>query len=286
MVRDAAEEAGRRRMPRVRNVVFTLNGYVLEDERRLLEEPAFRYCVFGRETGDRGNEHLQGYAEFEEQKEWAAAKETVSVRSHIERRRGSQKQAIDYCKKEGNWSESGVPRSQGQRVDLEEISGLIQDGMTDLEVAHYDFSRWVQYGKRFNTFRDLLCEPRTLESPAPDVRLYWGATGTGKSLAAREEFPNICVHFDENWFDGYEPMVHDEYLFDDFDWSTMKINKLLQVLDRYAIRVPVKHGSKIWKPKVIILTSNHPLEEWYPFAKQSARDALKRRFGDNIRHFE
>jgi len=35
-----------------------------------------------------------------------------------ERRFGTQTQAIEYCKKEGNWTEAGNKRIQGERTDL------------------------------------------------------------------------------------------------------------------------------------------------------------------------
>jgi len=48
------------------------------------------------------------------------------------------------------------------------------------------------------------------------------------------------------------------------------------------MQIPVKGGSAVWNASTVIMTSNQPIEEWYPFSKKDDIDALRRR----IRIFE
>ncbi len=269
---------------RMRCGVFTLNNPRRDDDIRLASNEDTSYIVFGREVSPIGRTpHLQGYFELKEEREFRHVKLIIGKRAWIARRRGSQAQAIAYQKKDGCWTEVGTPRSQGQRTDLEEIQRLVKAGMTDLEFAEYDIVRWAQFGKRMNIYRNLLIADRTSETPAPDVRVYWGETGTGKTRTATEEFPHICFHFDGAWHDGYDP-ANPNYLFDDFDWDEIPIKRLLKLTDRYNINVQIKYDRAKWRPRVIIFTSNHPPDEWYPNASDASRLSLMRRITE-VRHF-
>lgn len=120
---------------------FTLNNYTPEDLDRLsapLED--VEYLIYGRETGDSGTPHLQGTVIFRSTKRLA---EVIGVigQAHctITKFLG---QSIDYCKKEGDFTEVGtLPelgsagnlKGQGQRSDLASFQQSVKDGMTDLK---------------------------------------------------------------------------------------------------------------------------------------------------------
>lgn len=92
-----------------RDWCFTLN-----DPQDLLNPeqwPDCEYCLYQLELGEEtGMPHLQGFVKFRVAKRMATVKEQVPElqRAHLEGRRGTIRQAIDYCRKndtrlEGPW---------------------------------------------------------------------------------------------------------------------------------------------------------------------------------------
>lgn len=101
---------------------FTLNNPSTEENQllsRYYQDNHVEYLVYGRETGESGTTHWQGYTIFHERKTLAHVRRTLP-RAHWEISRGTPKQASDYCKKEGNYEEHGtLPSTQGKRNDWE-----------------------------------------------------------------------------------------------------------------------------------------------------------------------
>lgn len=101
-----------------RSWCFTLNNYVEADIARLrFLGSSVSYLVFGREVGDSGTPHLQGYVVFNRKCALSSAKRSVGDRAHLEVTRGSPEQASDYCKKDGVFEEFGTLPVQGKRSD-------------------------------------------------------------------------------------------------------------------------------------------------------------------------
>lgn len=81
-----------------------------------------QYVVWQKEEGKDGTPHFQGYVELDKVARLSAMKK-INGRAHWEPRGGTQKQAIDYVKKEdtridGPW-ELGDKKEQGKRSDLD-----------------------------------------------------------------------------------------------------------------------------------------------------------------------
>lgn len=110
-----------------------------------------------------GTIHLQGYAEFRESLSLTQVKSKLGHTTHLEIRRGSQKQAIDYCKKIDTkvgetYSEFGKPFNQGKRSDLDELHEAVCNGHTKKEILiaykgsalrfinHIDKAMKIMYG--------------------------------------------------------------------------------------------------------------------------------------------
>lgn len=133
-----------------------------------------QYAIYQEEVGESGTFHYQGYVEF------TIAKSLKSVRkilpAHWSARRGTQKQAIDYCSKKdetyiGGPYEYGQRKQQGQRGDLLEIQKLIDNGATMETIARDFFPTFIQYGNRFQSYLDLTRKP-TLDTPEISI-LPW-----------------------------------------------------------------------------------------------------------------
>ena len=101
-----------------RRICFTKNNYEESDIDALLAEERFSYVIFGLEVGEQGTPHLQGYAEFHKKTKFATIAKKYKM--HCEVTRGTQKEAVDYCKKDGNWRERGEPRCGA------EVGGLME----------------------------------------------------------------------------------------------------------------------------------------------------------------
>ena len=269
------------RVPRLRNGVFTLSNYTADEWTAILGNPDFSYILGGKEQAPTtGTRHIQGYFEYSNSRSFNTARRAFFGRAHIEKRRGTQKQAMDYCKKDGNWQEAGTPAEQGKRSDVLDLMKMVRDGESELDVWDQHPVLMFQGSKAYDRYQKLVATPRD-RNLTPDVRLYWGPTRSGKTRAAVDEFPDIKFHLSGKWFDTYE--AGKAYLFDDFDPSEISLTKVLQVTDRYAIDVEIKGGSATWNPPVIIFTSNDPIETWYPDVSPARREALIIRF--TIRHF-
>lgn len=111
--------------------VFTLNNFTPLDEERLQSAQVLdetKYLIYGRETGDSGTPHLQGFVIFKVSLRFAAAKTLLcnDGRIHIEPARGKNKQASDYCKKSDPLPFiSGSYGSQGARNDIEDFKNWV-----------------------------------------------------------------------------------------------------------------------------------------------------------------
>lgn len=262
---------------------FTLNNYTDEDVQRLRElwdEDGSNCCylVFGRETGESGTPHLQGFVTFAARKTLNSAKTLISQRAHLEPAKGTPKQAATYCKKDGDFEEFGVVTGgQGRRSDLSQVAEKIKAGTNIRTLADEHPEAILRYGSGINRLR-LFYRP-TREAP-PQIWVFWGPTGVGKTrrvwqfTAATE----MWQHPGDRWFDGYDqqPAV----LFDDFDGSYFKLSYLLKLLDRYPFQVPVKNGFTWWCPKTIYITSNIEPKDWYPSAHNDHKQALLRRLNE------
>lgn len=114
-----------------RRWVFTLNNPSEDEEQSLadrLSEPSnFQYAVFGREQGESGTPHLQGFLVSTSPRRLNWLRLNVSPRAHFEVARGTSQQAAAYCKKDGVFDEFGTfPDQSGRRTDIERFKDWIE----------------------------------------------------------------------------------------------------------------------------------------------------------------
>jgi len=221
-----------------------------------------QFCVWQHEKcPSSGREHIQGYAEFKTKVEWDIVK-SVFDKAHVDPRRGTQKQAIDYCtKKESqiepgwNW---GTMHKQGARNDLKRLQEQIIEGDSLEKVADDNFDAYIKYTRGIDKYIWIKSKDR---SEMPNITIIWGKSGVGKTRLAHEMHKDIYHKEDNKWWDGYEQ--NECILIDDFDNSwEWKRAYWLKLLDRYPLNGEIKGGTvKINSPNIII-TSNTDPKTW------------------------
>lgn len=112
-----------------RRFCFTINNFTPDDEQRLAAlANNVRYIVYGRETGNSGTPHLQGFVIFNNSVSFNSAKSKIGDRAHLEKARGTTSQAADYCKKDGDFVEYGdIPSEQGKRSDWDVFKDWVRE---------------------------------------------------------------------------------------------------------------------------------------------------------------
>jgi len=199
------------------------------------------------------------------------------ARAHFEKRAGTEAQASDYCKKDGDYQEVGIrnEKGAGSRQDVQAFQLMLKAGRNDLELMDADFSKFSRFIKTVDRYRTYVPPVRTTELK---VALFVGKPGTGKTRAAYAIFPDLYATpiGKDLWLDGYlgQPNV----LIDDFS-GQMRLTDLLRFLDVYPIQVPKKGSFAWWCPSNIIITTNVHPKNWYKYEDRTdSALALRRRF--------
>lgn len=158
---------------------FTINNPCDTDNQQLNtlgEDERVQYLIYGKEVGETGTEHYQGFVLFYNKIRWSTVKNLLT-RAHLQATRGSIQQNIDYCSKDGDITEFGDkpeettinPNVTGRRSDLDRIiewlDGFIEEhgrAPTEREVALEQPGAFLKY----RNFMQLA----TLRAPAPSLQ--------------------------------------------------------------------------------------------------------------------
>lgn len=257
-------------MSRVRNFVFTVNNYT-EEEYTSIKSTECTYIILGREVGESGTAHIQGYVEFPKAVTLASLKKRAGfARAHLEPRRGSQTQAVEYCRKDGNFEEVGTLKKQGERTDLAELADRIKEGLTVDELVVENQMAYHQYGRTLTKLEDVLLRKK-FRTWMTTCDWYWGETGAGKSHKAFEGF-DPDTHYvlrlnDKGWWDGYtgqETVIINEFR------GQIMYSELLDLIDRYPKYVPRRGREPVpFLAKHIIITSSMKPQDVYHNLRES-----------------
>lgn len=246
---------------RSRNWCFTLNNYT-DDEYVLIKNIECKYIVIGKEVGESGTPHLQGYVHFAHAKAFTAVQKLIK-RAHLEVMRGTALEASTYCKKDGVFFENGDhPKTAADGGKMEQDRWAVAKAQAfetgDCEDPMISFLHYKACKNQLNKRLKLQVLPDTTER----MRWYWGESGTGKSRAARTEFPNAYLKMCNKWWDGYDEQ--EVVLIEDFDKEHACLAHHLKIWgDRYPFLCEHKGGATKIRPKLVIVTSNyHPKDIW------------------------
>lgn len=156
-------------MSRTKAWCFTLNNYSEDEYRKIIEygsSPAVEYLVVGREVGDGGTPHLQGYVVLAVRTRMPGVKAAIGNRAHFEAARGSPSSNRVYCTKDGSFQECGtLPAAlQGKRSDIDIFKDWVQDYVSEHNrrppeslVAVEHSALWLRYQRRLMSLLDHLC---------------------------------------------------------------------------------------------------------------------------------
>jgi len=268
---------------RSRNWCWTVSNYT-DAQRLFIDEstaPVAKYLCYQPEIAPTtGTPHLQGFVSFANPRTLAGVSQLFGTcRPHLEPAGGTADQAIAYCEKEESrdltaafgfcqFGERPSGPGQGSRTDLAEIGKRLRDGETIRTIAEDHPGDFIRYNRGLTAYAALFSKPRNFKT---EVHWFHGATGGGKSHAARAEAGEgaFWKSMDSSkWWDGYDgvsPVVLDDYR---CNFSTFTF--LLRLFDEYPLQLEVKGGTVNFAAKKIYVTSPHP-----PTVMWSTREDLE-----------
>lgn len=266
-------------MSKFRNWCFTLNNYTEDEYNNILGWESVKYLVIGKEVGDSGTPHLQGYVEFINPRTLKGLK-NLNSKIHWEQRKGTGKEASEYCKKDKNFKEVGTLSRQGERTDLQHFRDMIVNFEITVDQIIMEFPEiYHLYGRTLERIEDTLYLRRHRTEMTQGIWI-WGKTGVGKSHKAFENF-SPDTHYvkpnDSDWWDGYrgqETVIINEFR------GNITYSELLDLCDKYPKSVRRRNRQPTpFLAKQLIITSSLPPEEVYiNLSSKDSLEQLKRRF--------
>lgn len=286
---------------------FTVNNYTENDIANLTQNIQAKgvYYIFSKEVGTKGTPHLQGYCEFQNRKDLKTLKNQIHNTAHWSIARADATTNKTYIEKDENegqtpkgpediytWGDPIVTK-QGRRTDIEgAIAVLKSDGMQAMSRAFP--SEYVKFSTGFTNWEVLNLGRPEVRTQKTTVHVYYGKTGSGKSLRAREQAlfyaskrkddkfktPEEDIYYknkSDKWWDEYRGQT--SVIIDDF-YGWIQYDQILRLCDRYPLSVEYKGGSTQFNSQHIFITSNEPPENWYRFTGYDPAALLRRVDGE------
>jgi hypothetical protein len=164
-------------------------GPIDESVMKSLKELIVKYFVYGYEVGDTMNLHIQGYSEFIGGMRYETIRNVFAVNRlplpHLEPRRGTREEVIEYYKKDGMFHElervfEGKEGSRRLAVELVQKHGFPWVVRNDLYAAH------LLNKATCMMHDDLKIGPDRSNDPPIEFVWWFGEPGAGKTFLATQ----------------------------------------------------------------------------------------------------
>lgn len=266
--------------------VFTYNNYKEEDIPVIAAWEDVAKMTVGQEVGKKtGTPHLQGAVTFKTAKRFSSVKklnEKISWRV-MAAKWNEGEAAFEYCRKDGIICiEIDNTVKRGKRSDLQKAYDAAKSGKTLKEWTTEEEPSYqaIKVYEKIKSVHD----KRVLEDDKLHVIWIWGASGSGKSHAAREIGGEFCEFTGHRFVGGYNG--EEVIMFDDIkpeDWTGCT-HILLRLLDKYPYNMEVKNGyMKAMYHTVVITCLWKPEDFWGMVTKYEPPIQLLRRITE-VRH--
>lgn len=248
-----------------------------------------KYIIAEEERGEEGTFHIQGYVRFGQSLYYRTLRSIVP--GYWDIARGDEVSNYRYCTKSGvgileigerlNVVENWVSKVDKLKKMLEDLGRL---NWTDFE-DRYPAEAFNQRKKLLEWKFAHTKSGRVWNGNLPEKNLWvYGQPGTGKSRWAHNLLPMEQIYKKNvnKWWDGYEDLSVKIVLIEDFPIDDKKwlINIVKIWADRYPFNGEVKGGTVKVTPGrwLLIVTSNHSIEEVFNECPIDDVNAIRRRF--------
>lgn len=190
----------------VRHWCFTVNNPTDVDQD--FPQSLYTYCVVGKEVGEEGTPHLQGYMVLSKKMRLKALSKFLP-RAYLAPAKGTPQEASDYCKKDGDYQEDGelpeCPHVAGGKANARRYAvAAMHARQGDLDQV-YATDPEIYLRTYANLKRIAKDNPPTVASMDNLTnQWYYGESGIGKSYKARTENPDAYIKEPNKWWDGYQ----------------------------------------------------------------------------------
>lgn len=231
------------------------------------------YLVGQLERGTEGTVHLQFFVHYARcVRITHITKRFPSVHCEKVKRDNG---ASSYCMKEatrveGPYTFGIAPVRRNSKTDWENVRTLAKAGLLDEIPAQIYI---CHYGSLQRIKKDHMVMPMA-SGELKGVWIY-GPSGVGKSLSARQQFPDAYPKLCNKWWDGYQDQQY--VIMDDIGPEHECLAQQLKIWsDHYPCILETKGGAQVSAFSKFVVTSQYSIDDI--FKDSQSRQALHRRF--------